>query len=175
MTIKKFIAGLNWRLVAVHFVAAWFFMYSFQTLAVLHNTPLLDIIRKQGTVDVQVILNKYKIDAGELTYFILWTSLANTAGLLVAFGISLTITIRRKWFWFNSLLVLILVILLSRLDLLGWQYLKRMLLMPGKIFSSAAMEYLANGLLMLSLGLFIFFWPALNRFIAARSRTKPPA
>lgn len=79
MTIKKFIAGLNWRLVALHFMAAWFFMYSFQTLAVLHNTPLLDIIRKQGTVDVQVILNKYKIDAGELTYFIIWTSLANTA------------------------------------------------------------------------------------------------
>jgi len=165
MTIKKFIARLNWRLAAVHYVAAWFFMYSFQTLSALHNTALLNIITKQGSHDIEPILSRHGIAAAELTDFVLWTSLANTAGLLVAFCISLVISTRRKWFWFNSLLVLVLAIILARLDQLAWQYLKRILLMPGKICSSAAMEFLVNGLIMLALGLLIFFWPKANRFI----------
>jgi len=165
MTIKKFIAQLNWRLVAVHYLAAWFFMYSFQTLAVLHNTALLNILTKQGSHDIEPILSQHGIAASELTDFVLWTSVANTAGLLVAFGISLAISTRRKWFWFNSLLVLVLAIILARLDQLAWQYLKSILLMPGKICSSAAMEFLVNGLLMLAIGLFIFMWPKTNRFI----------
>jgi hypothetical protein len=39
---KKLIARLNWRQVVVHCLAAWFFMYSFQTLSFLQYTSLID-------------------------------------------------------------------------------------------------------------------------------------
>ncbi len=170
MTLHKFIAKLNWRHVAIHFIATWFFMYSFQTFAILHNTNLVDIVRKTGENNLTKALNENKIPLNDMTYFAVWTTLANTIGVLVAFGISLTISIKRKWFWFNSFLVLVLVHILGRFDLLGWTYLKKIFLTPGEIFRNIKLEFLTNGLILLTLGLLTFFLAKTNKFIAVGNR-----
>ena len=170
MTLHKFIARLNWRHVAIHFIATWFFMYSFQTLAVLHDINLVDIFRQSGKDSLMNAMKENKISGSDLTYFTVWTSLANTIGLLVAFGISLTISIKRKWFWFNSFLVLVVVLILGRFDLLGWKYLKEIFLKPGEIFSTTTLEFLVNGLIILTLGLLTFFLAKTNKFIAKGNR-----
>jgi len=136
MTLQKFIERLNWRQVVVHFIATWFFMYSFQTLAVLHNINLINIIRQSNKDNLTERLNENGTAASDLVYFTLWTGIGNTIGLLVAFIISLTISIRRNWFWFNSLIVLILAYTLSWFDLLGWIYFKSIFLTPGEIFNN---------------------------------------
>jgi glucan phosphoethanolaminetransferase (alkaline phosphatase superfamily) len=170
MPLQQFKAKLNWRLVAVHFVATWLFMYAGQTLAVLHNPHLLEILKREGFDHVKEIVERNQASATELTMFSIWPGLGSLAGEMIALGISLTITIRRRWFWFNSLLVPVLIFLLSLFGLLGWHYLKMIFLIPGEIFSSPVMEYLANGLIMLALGLFVFFGRPTNGFIKKGNR-----
>jgi len=171
MTLHKFIARLNWRQVVIHFIATWFFMYSFQTLAILHDTNLVDVFRHSGKDNLAKALNENKISASDLTYFTVWTSFGNTIGLLVAFVISLTISIRRNWFWFNSFIVLVLEYILSWLGLLGWAYLKNIFLTPGGIFKNTTLEFLTNGMILLTLGLLAFFLNKTNNFIAKGNRT----
>ena len=171
MTLQKFIARLNWRQVVIHFIATWFFMYSFQTLAFLHNTKLIGLIRQSSNGDITKSLNQSGIPASELLYFNLWTGIGNTIGLLVALIISLTISIRQKWFWVNSIIVLVLAYSLSWFNLLGWTYLKKIFLTPGEIFRNTTLEFLTNGIILLTLGLLTFFLSKANNFIATGSRT----
>jgi hypothetical protein len=77
----------------------------------------------------------------------------------------LIISFKRKWFWFNSFLVLVLVPISGHLHLLGWAYLKKIFLMPGEIFANTTWQYLTDGLLLLSLGLLTFFLASTNKFI----------
>ena len=145
-------------------------MYSFQTLAILHDTNIVDVVRQPGKNILIKALNENKITAYDLSHFTLRTSLGNLIGLLVAFGISLTISLKRKWFWFNSFLVLVLVNILGRLDLLGWNYLKVIFLTPGESFRNIKLEFLTNGLILLVLGLLAFFLKKTNKFIEAGYR-----
>ena len=170
MTLRKFLRRLNWRQVAIHFIATWFFMYSFQTLAALHNTDLIDIVRQSSQEDITKALSESTTSAYQLVYFNLWTGIGNTVGLLVAFIISLSLSIRRKWFWFNSFIVLLVAYVLSWFGLLGWTYLKIIFLTPGEIFSNTTLQFLTNGILLLSLGLLTFFMSQSNKFITAGNR-----
>lgn len=171
MTVQKFIKRLNWRQVALHFIATWFFVYSFQTFAFLTNTTIANIIWDNGKDSIYQALNENKLSAVDVTYFSLWINLAPIIGLLIGFAISLSISIKRKWFWFNSFLVLVLVYILGRLDLLGWHYLKNIFLTPGEIFKNVKLEFFTNGFILLTLGLLIFFLPKTNKFIAAGNNT----
>lgn len=171
MTLHNFIARLNWRQVAIHFIATWFFMYSFQTLAVLHNTNLVDLVRQTGKDNVTKALSENKISAPDWIYFTMWRDFANITGLLIAFIISLTISFKRKWFWFNSILVIVFVYTLNWFDLLGWTYLKKLFLTPGEMFNNTTLEFLTNGLFLLALGLLTFFLAKTNRFIAIGNKT----
>ncbi|MEO6141034.1 MAG: hypothetical protein ABIP22_09525 [Ginsengibacter sp.] len=175
MTLQKFITRLNWRQVLIHFIATWFFMYSFRALAVLHDTNLADIFRHTGSNNLQKNLNENKISASDFSDFVVWISVGNTVGIFTAFIISLTISIKRKWFWFNSFLVFVLVNILSWLNLSGWNYLKKIFLTPGEIFNNTTLEFLTTGLILLILGLLTFFLPTTNKFIviSKRKTTKP--
>lgn len=164
MTPQKFITRLNWRQIVVHFIATWFFMYSFQTFAILQDTNLINIFRQSGKLN--------NISGSDISYFLLWTTLSCEIGLLVAVAISLTISIKRKWFWFNSFLVLIIVHILARFDRLGWTYMKIIFLKPGEFFENTKMEFFVDGIILLALGLLTFFLPFTNRFIAKGNNKK---
>ncbi len=170
MAVDNFISRLNWRQILIHFVAAWFFMFAFQTLATLHDIKLVDIFRQSDENNIRNSLEINGTTVSDLLYFNMWNGIGKTVGLLIAFIISLIISIRKKWFWFNSFIVLILLYILSWFELLGWTYLKRIFLKPGYFFENTTFEFLVNGAILLSLGLLTFFLSQTNKFIATGSK-----
>lgn len=170
MAVHNFISRLNWRHILIHFVAAWFFMYAFQTLATLHDIKLVDIFRQSDAGNIRNNLELNGRTVSDLSYFKLWNGIGKTPGLLIAFIISLIISIRKKWFWFNSFIVLMLMYILSWFGLTGWKYLKRIFLKPGDFFENTTFEFLINGLILLTLGLLTFFLHHTNKFIVTGSK-----
>jgi hypothetical protein len=165
MTLQNFIARLNWRQIVIHFVASWFFIHAFQTLSYLYDTRLIDIVRQSnGQLTSQAFVDN-KIEAADLTYFVLWTSVSGFVGMIAAFIISLTISIKRHWFWVNALLAFVLTYILYRFDLLGWTYLKQFFWYLGQRFNNSTIEFLFNGIILLTIGVMLFFLKRPNQFI----------
>ena len=158
MTNPNFISRLNWRQILVHFIATWFFIQSFFILSFLHDLK-----------GYEVFTQKWKTESFDESRFISvidWMYNSPYVGLLVAFIISLSISIKKRWLWINSLFVFVLSYLLKRFDFDGWYYLKIIFLTPGQYFNHhSAWHYLANGLSMLTIGLLLFFSGLTNRFI----------
>lgn len=165
MTLQNFIAKINWRQILVHFVAFWFFIHAFQTLSYLYDTKLVDEVRPSNGQDIIKTLSKNGTSASDLSFFVLWTSVSGFIGLLFAFIVSLTISIKRHWFWINSLIAFILTYILYRFDLLGWTYLRQFFLYLGQQFNNSTIEFLLNGVVLLTIGVLIFFLRRPNQFI----------
>jgi hypothetical protein len=77
-------------------------------------------------------------------------------GYLIAFLITLLISKKKKFYWLNSILSLVIFWTLSQYDLTGWNYLKNIFLLPGEI-ANGIWYYLINGFLMISLGIALLF------------------
>ncbi len=152
----------------MHSIACWFFIHAFQTLSYLYDTKLIDIVRQSNGQFNDQALGDNKIEASDVAYFLLWTNISGLVGLLVAFIISLTISIKRHWFWVNSLFAVLLMYILYRFELLGWAYLKRIFWYLGQKLNNATGEFLLNGIILLIIGLFIFFLKLTNQFIEAK-------
>jgi hypothetical protein len=152
----------------MHFLTFWFFIHAFETLSYLSDTRLLDLVRHSNNQDLSQKLTDNKISAGDLTNFVVWTSASGLVGLLVAFIISLSISIRRHWFWFNPLIVLMVTYVLYSFDLLGWTYSRNICWRIGQTFSSTITEFTINGCVLLTIGLLIFFLKRSNTFIENR-------
>ena len=165
MTLQTFIVKLNWRQIVMHFIATWFFMYSFQTLSFLHNLKLADLTRQSKESEIIKSLHNSGISVSEIHYFTLWIHISKTIGILTAFVLSLILWIKRKWFWVNSFIVLFFAYGLSWFSSLGWRYLHKIFLTPGEIFKNTLLEFLTNGLILLMLGLLTFFVAKSNKFI----------
>jgi len=111
-------------------------------------------------------------DPGELTIDIIWLSLSKPIGALACFLISLAISIKKRWYWINSLIVFLVAFLLQRFHLFGWYYLSGIFLAPGSLFKEYTIGYfLVNGLIMLALGMLFLFLGVSVKFIEG----KPPS
>ena len=175
MTLQNFISRLNGRQILVHVVASWFFIHASQILAFLYDTTLVDAVRGSSEQETVKILHDRGMTAPELFNFVLWTSVSGLVGLFSAFIISLAISIKRHWFWFNAFFAFIATYVLYRFDLLGWTYLKQIFLYLGGIFNDSNAELLINGIVLLTIGLLIFFLKGTNQFIEKDKRPSPKA
>ena len=133
---------------------------------------LVNILRQSNFETGTDILKKHGISTEEFAAFLLFTNFSALAGLLVAFIISLIISSRQHWYWMNSLLAFIVTYILFRFDLLGWEYLRKIFWYPGQLFKNTASEFLINGIILLSIGLLVFFLPRSKRFISNKSGTE---
>lgn len=165
MTFQTFILKLNWRQILVHIIATWFFMYAFQILSCLHHINLLDIVREPNDQLRSQLLRKNGTDASDLTYFSLITSISSMIGLITAFIVSFTISLKQHWFWVNSVLVLVIAYSLSWVDFSAWSFLKNIFLTPGEIFSNTYLKFLFNEIILLTFGLLFFYFKKINQFI----------
>ena len=165
MTLKKFISRLNWRQIVIHFVASYFFIYAFKTLAYLYDTKLLDVIRLSNQGHKIQGIDTTNYSTSDFIDFIRIPLYTAMVGLLIAFLISLFISIKRQWFWVNSLIAFLLAYFFYRFDLLRWDYLKKIFLAFGQLFSSTFVELLLNGILMLTIGILLFFLRPIMEFI----------
>ncbi len=165
MTLSNFISRLNWRLIVTHFIACWLFIYSFEQFSYLHDIEFWTTILTHSRSWLENPRN-WNFGAGRLSLNLLWLGLSGFVGFLIAFAISLTITIKKDWFWVNSLIVFLVGCVLGLSDSLGWRYLKTIFLAPGRLFNSNTILYvIANGIVMLTLGLLLFFLNGMQRFV----------
>ena len=155
MTLSQFVSKLNWRLMLVHLIACWFFIYASMELAALYD---INIFKELKDIRSNAVQRRIFYDA-------IWVSLGEDAGVLTAFIISLVLSIKHRWYWLNSVIVLLVGFFLNRFDLFGWQFLKHIFLKPGLLFKSYIGYYLTNGLIMLTIGLLLFFLKWSVRFI----------
>lgn len=169
MTFHNFLSKLNWRLILIHFIACWLFMYAFAELMVLHDFRFKMSLRDISLAKAQVLPG----DSERFMEAALWANLSYIIGLLAALIISLIVSYKKHWYWLNSLLAYGFVFELRRFHLSGWQYLRAIFLTPGKLFSDdTQLYYLANGLVMLILGLLLFFSKISIHFISSKPGAK---
>lgn len=164
MTFQKIISKLNWRQIVIHFVAFWFLIYAFQTFSYLFFTNLIDNIRQNNG---EFSKNYFDSDSNteNVTYFLIWTTYSGFIGILTAFIISIVMTLKRNWFWINSLIVFILTFILHRFDLLGWTFIKPVFYYIGQLLNDTTKEFWVNGIILLIIGLSIFFSNVSIKFI----------
>ncbi|CAN5233472.1 hypothetical protein BH09BAC6_BH09BAC6_30510 [soil metagenome] len=162
------ISKLNARLIIIHFIACWFFIYAFHTLSSLWDYSFLYTPAEQ--------MNR----ANDPQRFATDMSVINESGalgLIVAYIISWQISIRRNWFWLNAVIVFVVAYILKYNNLLGWSTLQQVFLAPGHIFRVNSIAcFLTNGLIMLLFGSLLFFLKPVTRFIdkgAAPAETAP--
>lgn len=101
-----------------------------------------------------------------LTYMWYCPFLGFLVGLIIAFVISLVISFRKNWFWFNSLIVLIVSFVLGRFNFFGLQNVKGIIFIPAHLLNNEILYILTNGLILLSMGIFVFSFNKFNNFIA---------
>lgn len=169
MTLQAFIAKINWRLIVFHFVALWFFCHAALTFTYLSEVHLVNIVRQTADENLSDVLRSYNVQPGELADFLALPYFVEFGGLFIAFLISILISVKRRWFWVNSLLVLILALLFyHRIDNLIWNNLREYFWFVGQQFNNTATEFLINGLLLLTVS-FIFFFSKLSfKFIEGK-------
>lgn len=161
--MKENLKRLNWKLILLHFVATWLFIHSFYILSYLHDIEFTEFIMKNRN-EIPVF-DEIPFDTKRMGNFFMITGVSKFIGLLIAFIISLSISIYRKWFWLNSVLVLLITYTLFRLDFLLWDYLKVIFRFIGGFMPNVILDFLVDGLVMLFLGLLIFFQKKINQII----------
>jgi hypothetical protein len=155
--MKSFFANLNPRLMAIHFIAFWFFMYGFFILAFLHDYNFLHL-----TSERTMLLN----DKGRFITDKEFIRQSGNFGLLAGYIISWVISTKRNWHWVNSVIIFIPAFVLYNLGYLGWNFVHDFFQTPGKLFRSDSIGYyVTSGLVMLAIGCLIIFSKRLMRYI----------
>ena len=165
MTLNNFISRLSWRQILLHSIAFWFFIHAFETFSYLRDTKLIELYRHSNDQITETTLEKNGMSVSNMSDLLIGASVAGFIGLCVAFIISLAISIKRHWLWVNSMIALLIMFIPVRFGYLHWHYLKEIFWFPGLIFSNTKIEFIINGIILLTIGLLIFFWRLSNRFI----------
>ena len=147
---RDILAKLNWRLLVIHFIACFLFVYGFKLFGILHDLGIVSVYNKYKKID-SLAISRISIDA-------VWVATAQLVGLLSSYLLSLFISIKHKWSRVNSLVVLVVSYFLWRAGLFGWSQLSFIFLAPGSFFKDDVIWfYLINGSVMLGFGLMLFY------------------
>ncbi|AWH86650.1 hypothetical protein HYN59_16730 [Flavobacterium album] len=157
--MKTIISRLNWKLIMLHGVAAWFVIYAFRFFVFSYYAGLITEADKTGIK--QTAENRPE----ETSDFIIILALGGFVGLLIAFIISSIITVKNRLYWLNSLIVFVILYVLLRYKFLGYEYFKDIFLFPGKFVDDKTAKYIIDGSIVLLIGLVIFFSKKTNQFI----------
>lgn len=170
---EELLSGINWRQILVHCFAAMFLLLSFRQFSVLNNLEYARLILLHGGTASNYLTNGNEVEAIISSYYF-WLSLSGLIALFIAFSVSLLITIKKKWFWLNSLIVLIITILLNRQRVFDWEIIFRGFYVLGNVFKTNGIEYtsIINGITLLCLSLFTFFNKKITSFIEIHNQPK---
>ena len=156
---------LNFRQILIHFIATWFFMFAFQTLFSLHEIKMINIYRLVDRTKVIYEFDKQGITATDFVNFTFWTNVGKTVGLLIAFIISLTISIKNKWLWVNSLIILISAYGLAWTEFLGLNFLQNIYYLKGLTSIPLILLLTVITVIFTLLGIITFYHRKTNQFI----------
>lgn len=168
MTTSSFIEKINWRLLVTHFFATIFIMLGARQFSFLTDRDLVESFSRYG-IDgfINHVQNIDLTIAQRLTYFLMWTTFSVIIGLIISFIISLTISIRKKIFWLNSLIVLLACFYVHKFGLLNLSAVKTISNSFGDLFINLGLQFtfIINGGLLTILGLLLLLNRWTNKFI----------
>jgi hypothetical protein len=154
---RNFFSKLNKRQLILHFIASWFIIYASHVLASLHDYKFL----YTQTPGLGPDLTR-QIDYGARSFI----NLISTLGIVAAYVISWQISLRRNWFWANSVIVFFVAFVLYNFGILGLNKFHEILLLPGQIFGENSVAYvITNGVVLLGVGSFLFFKKQIINYI----------
>lgn len=170
--MAKFFKRINWRQVLIHFLAAWPIIYAFKLLSALSDIFIFKSFIPGNKPEFLQAINEGQVSLEEFTRYVYITNTFGFWGYLLAFLISLTISIRRNWFWVNSIIASfgIYMIYLNPLGqkyTTGWHTTIYPNLIPTSIF-----WYVVTAGLCLAVGLWLFFSRRANNFIGQTAWTQ---
>ena len=167
MALSQHLSKFNWRLMLVHFFACLFLIHSFRDFYFLNDFKFkMDLLNhlKNNKMDVEWMSKNY--NAAWIVQIGRWSILIGYIGLLTGFLISLIISIKQHWYWLNSLIVFIVTFVLIRFGIFNWKYVYYIFQFAEIPFKRTnPWCYFTNGLVMLSIGLLLFFLKTSNKFI----------
>jgi hypothetical protein len=168
MALSNFLSKLNWRLILVHFIACWFFYHALWQLGFLYDYDFFELIVHHKYKDIDA-LSKYSNDHMTIGYRLARISinaaLIGLIGLLIGFVVSLFLSLKNRWYWVNSLIVLLITFTVCLFNRFYWHHIKVIFQAPGRIFQSDWAFILTNGLIILAIGICLFFLKRIIRFI----------
>jgi hypothetical protein len=157
---RSFFSNFNARLMIIHFIAFWLFIWAFETLAFLHDYEFLFSItqtfnrinlRSQVNADLDFIM-----EAGNI-------------GLLAGYVMSWIISTKKGWHWINSIVIFVLAFLIR--NFLTRSFPDNILLLPGGPFRVYSIwAHIVLPIILIGVGLLLFFSKQIIRFIDPASR-----
>jgi hypothetical protein len=169
--IKK----LNWRQILIHFLAIWLIMYSLKHSSYFIDMRIFKMIIPGNKPDLLQALKENTVSWDEVKTYISLTSSFWFYGLLLGFLISLIISIKRRWYWVNTIISSCGVYLIYRMPEVFFNYRMSFdkkysagwhtTIYPNYITPSI-FWYTTVAVFCLAAALFLFFSKRVNKFIA---------
>ena len=155
---KKF----NTRHILIHLVAIYFFQQGVLQLAVLTDIEFLEILRTGRDNLSQFTLTR-RIS------FLTNLALFSAFGMIGGFLIALFISIKRKWFWLNSLIAFVMLYASINFLPVGVGLGTSFLFMDA-YSDNLFLLHLFTGLFFISISMLFLFLKFINRFIQGRKK-----
>jgi len=168
MNLSNSPSKLNWRLIFVHFIATWFIYHALWQFSYLSDYPLLE---KIGHLDYT---GSGKETVQRMSMLTVMTVVFRFAGIFIGFGISLWLSLKNKWNWINSVIVLLISSACFFLDRFYYSSIRFIFDLPGRVFKSDWDIIVTNGLIMLIIGMVIFLMDRSINYINKSNIKKAP-
>jgi hypothetical protein len=154
---------INLLQIILHFIATWLFVCSFRAFSCLSSLRLLELIRSNGIERLRNNFEKYGLTTVEIWRFTFMIAISSIVAIVIAFAISVIISIRRKWSLLNSFAVLLLSLLFSKFYFLDALFKK--MVSPLRFISNLSIQYSSIGILFLIAGTLLFCLKRVNEKI----------
>jgi hypothetical protein len=154
--IRNFFSKLNTRQLIIHFIASWFFIYGFHTLANIYDHSFLfgDALQNRA------------IFAGRFNTDMFIINECGLMGLIIAFVIEWVISLKRNWFRANSVIIFVAMFILYNYNWLGWSKVRQIAFAPGQIFDPGSIPALITDfIVMMTIGCFLLLHKSVINYI----------
>ena len=168
------IKRLNWRQILIHFLASCSFTISFKYLLFLYDIRLFKIIQENDSINLQLTaIKRQNIGITEIMNYVFFSTSYWLWAVLLAFLISLFISLRKHWFWVNSMLSFIGVVIIYKNPLERRPPERDLNTIYHNLMPLSVGYCIAIGILFLAIGLWMFFSRSINNFIASTIQILP--
>jgi len=175
MALSNFLSKLNWRLILVHFIACWFIFKAFDYFGICYDYHFMKDFYNHHHFSKHMTDNEFRsINVNDWKRILndgMIINIVPVASLLITLILSLTISIRKKWFWVNAVFVffvafsLLILWRVFKIEITPWTLLGYIFRAPGYFFKGTIWYFIINGSVLLAIGLALFFWKKIIRFI----------
>lgn len=175
MRYFKFLYRINPPCIAAHFIATCFLVLASQQFLIFVDFELVSIVQKNGTRKALEILDKCQDLQDRIQNFSFWTSASPYIAILIAFVVSLMVTIKNKLFWLNSVIVLIIAYTCVRSGVFISAPLIKAVSFFSKILSPFPFLYkiIISGSVFICIGVYLFLSKKVIQIISKKEGNDP--